>query len=403
MQTFYVLENTIQTYVWGSFDGIPAFTGIVNTDDETMAELWMGAHPAAPSHIVTGKGKPAPLNTFIEENPDKILGKDILERFGARLPFLFKVLSVAFPLSLQVHPSKKQAEAGFARENLAGIPLLSPVRNYKDINWKPEIIMALSHFTALCGFRMPEETAKLISCSDSPLLKQAIEKLNAGGYGPFCHFLLELGQNDKKDIIKNIMNTVETVIQTDSENTEAYVMVRLLANRFPDDIGILAPLYLNIIVLDPGEALYCPSGIMHTYISGTGLELMASSDNTLRGGLTAKHIDIPELLSVLNPEPYLPAKLRLEAERGIVSYKTPSDDFKLSVVRLDNTSAEYMAESPSIIIGSTGNITASCSNSDSCRIARGSIIFVPANGKQIVFSGKGVCYIASTPVPGATC
>ena len=394
MQIFYALKNTIQTYVWGSYDGIPAFTGIVNTDDEPMAELWMGSHPAAPSRVLVGKDA-VRLDKFIAEHPLKILGKPTNDKYGASLPFLFKVLSAANPLSLQVHPTKEQAENGFARENEAGIPLLSPLRNYKDRNHKQEILMAITGFTIMCGFRDERQTVEYIGRIDSPILSEAIQRLNKGGYRAFCHYLLELEPENRKSAIEAALTVTNGTAST--EEHAAFALASQLAAHYPGDIGCLAPLYLNVLNLNPGEAVFLPEGIMHTYIKGTGLELMANSDNTLRGGLTAKHLDIPELLEVLNPEPYKPEILKPEASRTLFTYHTHATDFELSTINMKEGTFSFSATAPAIIIGCSGELLASSSNEETCKVGRGSIVFIPASGSTITFTGNGTFYIASTP------
>lgn len=396
MQDFFLrLKNTVQTYVWGSFDGIPAFTGLVNTDDEPMAELWMGAHPAAPSRILGAKGATTPLDTYIADHPLDILGQKTLDRYGPTFPFLFKVLSASNPLSLQVHPTRAQAQEGFARENAAGIPVQSPNRNYKDSNHKQEILLALTPFTAMCGFRDPAETRSLLGAAESPSLTVALEHLDRDGYGAFCRYLLELPAETKIDTLQSVIAANRESMSADAKR--AFSLVERLFTHYKGDIGCLAPLYLNVLALQPGEVIYLPEGIMHTYIHGTGLELMSNSDNTLRGGLTAKHLDIPELLKILNVEPYKPVVLRPDATVKPFTYRTKAHDCELTAIRLGGDSFTYRADAPAIAIGATGEIVSSLASGESCAICRGSVVLIPANGEQITLSGTGVCYIASLP------
>jgi mannose-6-phosphate isomerase len=395
MQNFLILKNTIQTYVWGSFDGIPAFTGIVNTDDEPMAELWMGAHPAAPSRVRIGKGDSVPLDKYIAEHSVEILGKETLDRYGATLPFLFKVLSAANPLSLQVHPTKAQAETGWKRENDSAIPLLSPNRNYKDNNHKQEILLAISPFTVMCGFRSPEKIRELLSLVDSPIIRESLARLESEGYHGLCQFLLELKPEERNSSIASVIAAGPHAPSVEARSTFALV-ARLFAH-FPHDVGCLAPLYLNVLTLKPGEVIYLPEGIMHTYISGTGLELMSNSDNTLRGGLTAKHLDVPELLKILNPAPYTPEILKPASANSSCTYKTDAKDCELTLIRLQKSEFTYQATAPAIVVGATGDITATNQSGETCPIGRGAFILIPASGERITFSGTGVCYLASTP------
>lgn len=399
MKAFYTLENSIQPYAWGSTDGISSFTGIRNPDGKPMAELWMGAHPGAPSMIVTEKGKES-LASFIASDPVSALGKDNSARFDGKLPFLFKVLSAGAPLSLQVHPSRKQAVEGFARENAAGIPLSAGVRNYKDDNHKPEIIMAVTPFTAMCGFRGKKQTAALMALLSAPALSEALEILsNNGKYTDFCKALLEMPEAAIASVIRAIHDKAPRIARehADSATRRAYTLVLKLSSFYPSDIGVLAPLYLNVIDLEVGQAMYLPAGVMHAYIEGTGLELMANSDNVLRGGLTPKHIDVPELLSILDPEPFMPELIAPDAESGIFRYHTESPEFELSRIQANGGKTEYTASAPAILIGGTGEITANAPDGSIMKITKGITVFVPATGSKLTFSGSGTAFIASLP------
>lgn len=407
MKAFYPLENSIQAYAWGSKDGISAFTGIPNTDGKPMAELWMGAHPGAPSKIIdmtksgaTGGAVQTSLVDFIKADPAGLLGKDAAARFDGKLPFLFKVLSAGAPLSLQVHPSRAEAVEGFARENKAGIPLSAGERNYKDDNHKPEIIMAVTPFTAMSGFRKKQEAVNLLELIPCPELAPVVGILaNNGKYTDFCKTLLELTGSVKDAIIKTAIVKADDIAASDmsAATKRAWALVRKLASFYPTDIGILSPLYLNVIDLEPGQGIYLPAGVMHAYIEGTGLELMANSDNVLRGGLTPKHIDIPELLSILSPEPFMPKIIEPAKGAGFFSYRTESPEFELSRVDPQAGKAEFMATEPAIMIGATGEITAMATNGETFALARGKTAFVPALGGTIAFSGTGTAYIASIP------
>lgn len=408
MKAFYPLKNLIQTYAWGSKDGIPAFTGIPNADGKPMAELWMGVHPCAPSRLIeTGEAAnteptdyPATLADFIGHYPELTLGKDAETRFNGKLPFLFKVLSACSPLSIQVHPTRPQAKKGFARENEAGIPLSAGERNYKDENHKPEIIMALTPFTAMCGFRTKQESVshlELIQCAAlSPVTNIIAQN---GKYTDFCRQILSLENATKAEIVKKTIEKAKDIVGSTLpvSTRRAYELVLKLASFYPTDIGILSPLYLNVIDLAPAQAIYLPSGIMHAYIEGTGLELMANSDNILRGGLTPKHIDIPELLSVLSTEPFMPQIIEPPAGASFFRYRTESPEFELSRIAPAEGTARFKTSEPAILIGATGEITAKAETGETFTLVRGRTAFVPALGGTIVFSGTGTAYIASIP------
>jgi mannose-6-phosphate isomerase len=404
MNTFYSLVNAIQNYPWGSADGIPDFTGLPNPDSQPMAELWMGAHTSAPSRIITDSTTtPQPLDEFISADPISLLGNATVHAFGERLPFLFKVLSARTPLSLQVHPSKKQAEAGFECENKAGIPLLSPERNYKDNNHKPEILLALTPFTAMCGFRKTEDTLQLFSLLESETLRHSCLILSeTGNYSLFLKYLLELPKTHIPAIMKDVILAASRISKGNEKSSTktAYDLLKYLADLYPDDIGVLAPLYLNIVNLKPEEAFYLPSGVMHSYIRGTGLELMANSDNVLRGGLTHKRIDITELLEVVDIHPFNPEILPSGTNEGLFRYKTESIEFELISVRLNGGSADFTTDFPSICIGSVGYIDATSPHGEVCSITRGKTYFIPAAGEKIELMGTGTCFIASIPETG---
>jgi mannose-6-phosphate isomerase, class I len=401
MKSLYMLENPIQPYPWGSTDGICKFTGIQNPDHRPMAELWMGAHPGASSRIASlAAGETVSLESFIAESPVETLGKECVERFGRKLPFLFKVLSAAHPLSLQVHPSKQQAHEGFLREN-GHIPLFSPERNYKDDNHKPELLMALEHFVGLCGFRPPRETAELFSRLQDSELRDAADILsNTASYTDFLSRLFNVTDAEKNRTIASVKRSAKAFSETDATPRDRYVwqLVNEFASQYPLDSGILAPLFLNLVILEPGEAIYIPTGVMHSYIRGTGLELMAVSDNVLRCGLTPKHVDTRELLSILEPSPYTPGILNPSVSNGAAIYRTPCSEFQLSVIDTRTESAAITANTPSICIVAEGELNVETTDGEACTIHKGTSFFIPASGNEIRFGRSGILYRADVPL-----
>jgi mannose-6-phosphate isomerase len=363
-----------------------------------MAELWMGAHHLSPSQLSADDKS---LAALIGENPGLALGSSSVGQFGPQLPFLFKILSAATPLSLQAHPGKKQAERGFKKENDAGIPLASPIRNYKDDNHKPEILLAITDFSALCGFRDIEETLALFELIALPELAQVLR--NTRNYPAFFGSILGLSRDNccgyLSAIRQKLISRDATILPGFARR--AFTLLAELLALFPYDTGVLAPLYLNIVDLTPGDALYLPEGILHSYIRGTGLELMANSDNVLRGGLTGKHIDKTELLSVLEPAPYVPKIMCSRMDDGIQRYITPSPEFELSAIRKTNGLSQYsfIADGPSIILGEKGTIILR-SETDSFTVSQSVTVFVPATGNSILIEGQGSCYRASLPWKG---
>jgi mannose-6-phosphate isomerase len=394
----YFLQNIVQHYPWGEETAIPELLGI-KADGRPFAELWMGDHPRGPSKVLSKEGKFEELGDLLSTNPEAFLGSGINGKYGGRLPFLFKVLAAKTPLSIQAHPNKAQAEAGFAREEAAGIPIDAPHRNYRDRNHKPEIIAALTPFTAMCGFRDREEIIDGFSRLKSrtaegkllPLLKEKEHALSS-----FFTALLNLEKEDTKELADALASWArEERGALDGKKKEA-ALVRRFINYYPDDPAVSAPLYLNVIRLDPGQALYQPAGLLHAYVEGVGVELMANSDNVLRGGLTHKHIDMNELESVLIFSSSTPAILTpVKTDAGLFRYQTPAQEFELQ--RFDGGEATIEGRFPAIVLVTKGHLMFRVSGqADSMEAKRGQSLFLPATcGLQI--SGEGQAYIATLP------
>lgn len=377
----YRLVNPVQNYAWGMRTAIAELLGEPVPSEQPQAELWLGAHPSAPSRVV-GKGSERTLTEAIDAAPRQLLGPQVLAKFGARLPFLLKVLAVDQPLSLQAHPDLARAAAGFAAEQERRIALDDPGRNYRDANHKPELICALTPFDALCGLRPIEEIAVLIA------------ELDLG----------ELGSLAEVDaLISSILcgedsqRLVETVVDRcggaarESPFAPSYRCALGLAERFPGDPGVVMSLLLNLIHLRPGEATYLPPGRLHAYLHGVGIEVMASSDNVLRGGLTSKHVDVHELLSAaeLDCAPAETVPVRTDG-CGWFRYHTPATDFALATARLDNGSITSDVNSPQILLCVDGALTI-----DGQPLARGQSVFVPA-GDRVNLTGTGLVFRATT-------
>jgi mannose-6-phosphate isomerase len=342
----YEIDNVLRDYAWGSTTAIAALLGRPESG-RPEAELWIGAHPDSPSVAhVPEDGSTATLDTLIAGDPEHFLGADSVARFGPRLPFLAKILAAAQPLSLQVHPSLEQAKAGFARENAEGLAANAPNRNYRDDNHKPEMILALTPFEALCGFRAAGEArdilqhvaaafdaaagppalvtallADLADSNDGAGLRKAFERLISGG----------------TSVAEDTAQVVAALLSGSSlAPYEAELATAISLNeKYPGDPGVLISLLLNRISLEPGEAVYLPAGNVHAYLHGLGVEVMASSDNVLRGGLTPKHIDVPELLRTIDFRPV--AVPMLEAERTVMDqelFRPPFEEFQLQRIEL---------------------------------------------------------------------
>ena len=314
MPEFYKLDNEIKHYAWGSAEMIPALLGIGNAEKKPFAELWMGVHPGAPSTTRIG-GKSVPLSEI------------------TTLPFLFKFLAAGSPLSIQAHPNLAQAREGFETENRAGIPLTDPARNYRDPNHKPEIVCALSPFTAMAGFREPGETAQLLSKINGT---EALASSLQDGYRAFLSALFGLDTPGRKALNDSVLAAAGRIPgEAEKKDTSPISLCGELARVYPCDPGIISPLYLNVLELKPFESVFLPAGVLHAYINGFAMECMANSDNVLRGGLTPKHIDLPELFSILNFAPFKPDILnpiRLSSP-GSYHYKAPCDEFALYLIQ----------------------------------------------------------------------
>ena len=307
------LNNTVRTYSWGSHRAIAELLGRPVPSPEPQAELWMGDHPQAPSSALVDGGE-VPLPELIRQFPAELLG----DATAQRLPFLMKVLAAAEPLSIQAHPDAAQARAGCAREDAAGIPRGAKIRCYRDASAKPELLLALEPFWMLRGFRPPAEIFALAERFGLAAAFPACRRLRGDdpsrALKEFFHAFMTLEQAVAARLVTGVVERARAAEPADDLSR----WLAKLERRYPGDRGVLAPLFLHLVWLEPGATVYTGAGVLHAYLEGVGVELMANSDNVLRGGLTAKHIDVPELLSILRFEPQPPALLepvRRGAER----------------------------------------------------------------------------------------
>ncbi|MEU8571134.1 mannose-6-phosphate isomerase, class I [Streptomyces pathocidini] len=352
------LANTVRPYAWGSTTAIPQLLGTEPTG-EPQAELWMGAHPGAPSRVERGSG-PAALSEVIAADPARELGAAATARFGPRLPFLLKLLAAGSPLSLQVHPDLAQAKAAFADEEDRGVPIGAPHRNYKDANHKPELICALTPFDGLCGFRREEEAAELLAALEVDSLKPYVDILHArpekDALREVLTAVLTADQAAMAESVEQAAAAAERLAAVEGPHQHAYAAYAAIARHYPGDPGVIAAMLLNYIQLQPGEALFLGAGVPHAYLGGLGVEIMANSDNVLRCGLTPKHVDVPELLRIVRFEPTAPDVLRPEAVDGEETYETPIDEFRLSRYALAGGAAPRRIPSgtPQILLCTAG-------------------------------------------------
>jgi len=398
-QSICILENVIQEYAWGSASALPELLGEANPEKRHMAELWMGAHPKAPSHIVH-RGRRVSLLELIESDPQQLLGERVARDYGGRLPFLFKVLAAETPLSIQAHPGRRRAAAGFASENARGIALDAEERNYRDDNHKSEIICALTPFWALNGFRRIPEMLAALSELNCVTLRQPLDAFenhpDAEGLRVFFAHIMNLSKPKQTALVEEVIRASGLLAR---ESVEVAWM-RKLNHHYPGDIGVLCAFLLNVIRLEPGEAMFLPDGQLHAYLQGVGIELMANSDNVLRGGLTVKHIDVGELLevlhfrddpiSVLHPQSIGP---------GESAYDAPLDEFRLSVIDVTPAIPFSSGEQRSIeiLLCLDGETSILAANAPPLPLRRGQSALVPAAAPPYRLVGRGRIYRASVP------
>jgi mannose-6-phosphate isomerase len=374
------LANTVRPYAWGSTTAIPELLGVAPTG-EPQAEMWMGAHPGAPSHVSRGGENARPLSEVIAEAPERELGAEAVAKFGPRLPFLLKLLAAGAPLSLQVHPDLAQAKAGYTAEEEVGVPLDAPHRNYKDANHKPELICALTPFDGLCGFRAPAEAADLLAGLDVDSLKPYVDLLHAHPEeAALREILTAVLTADREEMAA----TVHEAAAAADRLGGPYAPYASVARHYPGDPGVIAAMLLNHVRLQPGEALFLGAGVPHAYLTGLGVEIMANSDNVLRCGLTPKHVDVPELLRIVRFEATDPGVLRPEpSPTGEEVYDTPIDEFRLSrfVLAADSAPCDLTAPTPQILLCTAGGVTVG-----ELALGPGESAFVPA-GETVRITG----------------
>ncbi|MGO9034355.1 mannose-6-phosphate isomerase, class I [Mycobacterium sp.] len=389
-----LLRGAIRTYAWGSRTAIAEFTGRPVPAAHPEAELWLGANPGDPAWLENPDGEVSLLQALAAD-PEGQLGSVTRARFGDVLPFLVKVLAADEPLSLQAHPSAEQAAEGYLREERLGIPVTSPVRNYRDGSHKPELLVALQQFEALAGFRPAARTIELLRALAVSDLDPYIDLLNdqsdADGLRALFTTWITAPQPDIDVLVSAVLDGAIHYVSCGAKEFAAEAKTVLeLGERYPDDAGVLAALLLNRITLDPGEGIFLSAGNLHAYLRGVGLEVMANSDNVLRGGLTPKHVDVPELLRVLNFTPTPESQLRAPTHRdglGLI-YDTPADEFAASMLTLGDDQLGHEVDAPSrhdgpqILLCTEGSTTVS-GKSGAVQLTRGAAAWVAADDGPI--------------------
>ncbi|MBF6228133.1 mannose-6-phosphate isomerase, class I [Nocardia abscessus] len=383
------LVGALRSYAWGSRTALAQLCGRPVPSAHPEAELWFGAHPADPAYVQIGD-RTTSLLELVAADPDRELGS-AAAKFDAKLPFLLKVLAAEEPLSLQAHPSTEQARAGFDRENRAKVPLDSPLRNYRDDNHKPELVVALDRFEALAGFREPHRTVALLRALAVDSLHSYCELLAAqpdsAGLRTLFTTWITLPQHVLATLLPAVLDgCVRYLSGKGAREFTAEARTTLeLAEAYPGDAGVLAALLLNRVTLEPGQGLFLAAGNLHAYLRGLGVEIMANSDNVLRGGLTPKHVDVPELLRVLDFEPIgLPVVLPEPAGDGSVRYRTPAPEFALRRFDLVAGSARVplTAAGPGIVLCTAGRVRL-FQNGSALELTRGRAAWISAADTDI--------------------
>jgi mannose-6-phosphate isomerase len=385
------LSNGVRYYPWGSRTLIPDLLGEPVPADRPYAELWVGAHPDEPSMLSDGR----PLDKAIEQHPDALLGAAVRAQFGNRLPFLMKVLAAEQPLSLQAHPTTQQAQAGFAAEEAAGVPRDDATRTFKDPFHKPELLVALTTFEALCGFRPVEGSLHCLAKLEVPELKPTIAALARGGLRAVVPQLLALSDARRAELVVAVAESAARFAAAgDPEFLNTYRWAASLAETYPGDPGVVISLMCNHLKLAPGEAVYLPAGNLHAYLSGAGIEVMASSDNVLRGGLTRKHVDLAALIEVLDFTDGRVPVIHPVLGPGGLRYPVPVEDFDLTRCQLDAQSGTLTTRGPQVLLCTEGTAVLGSADGDVV-LDQGGSAFVPA-GTPVSARGPAVLYRVTT-------
>lgn len=367
------ISGEVKNYPWGSKHLVQDHFGLGETND-LVAEVWFGTHEGGQSKLLTS-------------------GENLSEAIGSKLSFLVKFLAADSPLSIQVHPNAIQAKAGFAKENAAGIDLADSKRNYKDNSHKPEILIALSAFEALCGFRPRAEILEIfLAFSESEARFGELAALMATD-ASLEEIFSELLEDSA--LVGRFTNSV-TSLDSDSISEQARVLVLDLLDKYPGDTGALVSLLLNFVRLAPGEAIYLPAGNLHAYLSGLGLEVMAASDNVIRGGLTSKHIDKAELMQIADfSELAKPVVSTRKLAEGLVEYPVSASEFRVYRAQISgsNLLADIDLPAAAVIVCISGEIAVGTSLEEREVLKKGEVVFV-SEAKKFSLSGSGDAFVA---------
>lgn len=390
------LDNTARRYDWGSRDAIPTLLG-TEPDGEPLAELWLGAHDSAPSRLLSDS-LPGDLAAWVAADPEAVLGPRVRVVFGDRLPFLLKILAAERALSIQAHPSPAQAREGFARENAAGVALDAPWRNYRDDAHKPEMVFALTEFNALMGVRPLAESATLLAAlveaargaGQEGFWEEVRAALSSGGAEPVLALLLGRAE-EARAVLEAALAHPPALVDVPSP-VPVWELMSILAEQYPGDPGVLVALLLNPVRLAPGETMAMPAGNIHAYLSGVAVEIMASSDNVLRAGLTSKHVDIEELRSVADFAPLEPRLVPNTGEGAHQVFAPGVPDFSLHVIDAGET---LLPRGPAIALCLDGDFTLTAGD-ESARLLRGQSVVLAHDLGEVRCQGRGRLVVGAT-------
>ena len=393
----------VQPFAWGSHSVIAELQGRQAPTAAPEAELWMGAHPSGPSGLCRN-GARTTLDAVVAADPEGELGSGLAGRFGGRLPFLLKVLAIEKALSIQVHPSRPQAEAGYRAENERGLAPDDKARNYVDDWPKPEMLCALTPVEALAGMRTPQDAAALIRALDVAVLVPLADSLDAGaGPAALTAALAEIlawPAESRSDVVMAVAAGCARVAASDGPYTAACAAYAKVSVDHPGDLGLIAALLLKYTVLAPGQAVYLPADGLHCYLRGAGVEIMSSSDNVLRAGLTPKHIDIPELLKLTDPAAAVPVIEPTELGEGVTVYETPAPEFRLYRAELGPGEVTLPGDGPRVLRCTEGTGTLRSVNAGAgagaaeLKVAKGESCFLSAADGEVRAVGPVTLFVA---------
>ena len=389
-----LLQPVIRPYAWGSRYGIAELQGRPVPAAGPEAELWMGAHPSAPSGVAG-----ITLDAYIAADPDRELGPDCVARFGPRLPFLLKVLSAEQALSIQLHPSRAQAEAGFRAENARR---LAPAEgNYVDDWPKPELLCALTPFEVLAGLRTPPDAAALLRALAVPPLAPLAGALESAATPQVLADVLAaiLTWPDPEELVSAVVAACVTLAASGGPDAAACAAAVREAGHHPGDLGVVAMLLMRHAVLAPGQALFMPAGGLHAYLRGTGIEVLANSDNVVRAGLTGKHIDVPELLKLLDPAVTVPVLSPRPVADRVTSFDTAAPEFTLYVADLAEDAVTLPGAGPRIVLCTDGAAALLAGSGESAKLSRGESCFVSAADGPLRATGPAHLFLAAPGLP----